>query len=347
MSTRSVQSLHITTWTMVRFFIIVLAILTIYWIADILTALFFAIIVASALEPAVLWLRERGIPRILSVMIIYLMLAALFSFFIYLVLPLLIEDLRSVSFSFPEIQQRIITEIERAGKIPLLSFIDGGLKDLVDIPANYAEKISGGVLGLISVFFGGILSFILIVVFSFYLATQEKGIENFLRFITPVAQESYVIDLWMRSQKKLGRWLRTQVLLGALVGVLIFIGLIVMGVKNALLFAVLAAIFEIIPVVGPVLAAIPPTLATFFSSPTLGILVVLLFTVVQQLESHVIIPVVMKRAVGLSPLVVVLALLIGAKIGGIFGILLAVPITVILVEFVGDWDKKKRELLPE
>lgn len=338
--------MHITTGTMVRFFMVVVILFVIYWIADILTALFFAVIVASALEPAVLWLHSRGIPRILSVLFIYFALAAVFFFSIYLILPLLIEDLRSISFSFPEIQQRLTVEVERAGRLPLFSFLDGGLKGLAEIPASYAEKFGGGLLDLASMFFGGILSFVLIIVFSFYLTAQEKGIENFLRLITPVAQEFYVIDLWMRSQKKLGRWLRTQILLGALVGILIFIGLTAMGVENALFFAILAAVFEIIPVVGPVLAAIPPALVTFFSSPTLGILVVLLFTVVQQLESHVIIPVVMKRAVGLSPLVVVLALLIGAKIGGIFGILLAVPITVILAEFVSDWDKKKREFLP-
>ena len=346
MSTRPIQSLHITTWTMARFIIIVLILFTVYWIADILTALFFAIIVASALEPAVLWLRERGIPRILSVIIIYLTLAAIFFFSIYLILPLLVEDLRNISFSFPEIQQRVAVELERAGKFPLFSFLDGGLKDFVNIPTSYAEKISGGVLSLASMFFGGILSFVLIVVFSFYLTAQEKGIESFLRLITPVTQESYVIDLWMRSQKKLGRWLRAQILLGALVGVLIFIGLTIMGVENALFFALLAAVFEIIPVVGPVLAAIPSTIIAFFSSPLLGLSVIALFIVVQQLESHVIIPVVMRKAVGLSPLIVVLALLIGAKIGGIFGILLAVPITVILAEFVSDWDKKKRELIP-
>ena len=264
MPAKDTQSLHVTTWTIIRFFVVAVALFGVYLIADILAALFFAVIVASALEPAIEWFKERKIPRILTVILVYLILAAIFFFAIYLILPLLMEELRSVSFSYPELQQRFIAETERVGKIPLLSFFNENLDSLTQIPASYAGKIGGGVFNLASLFFGGFLSFILIVVFSFYLASQERGIENFLRLVTPLTQESYIIDLWERSQRKLGRWLRAQVLLGALVGVLIFLGLTIIGVENALLFAMIAAVFEIIPVVGPILAAIPPTVVAFF-----------------------------------------------------------------------------------
>lgn len=341
------EHFYITTGTVIRFFVVAIVLFGIYLIADILAALFFAVIVASAMEPAIGWFKERRVPRIPAVIIIYLILVAVFFFVIYLISPLLIEELRDLSFSYPDLQQRVVGEVERALKIPLLSFFNENLEGLVRIPTSYMDKIGGGVLNLASLFFGGVFSLILIVIFSFYLAAQEKGIEDFLRLITPATHELYVVDLWERSQRKLGRWLRAQILLGTLVGVLIFLGLTIMGIDNALLFAVLAAVFEIIPVVGPIMAAIPPTIVAFFSSPLSGVWVVLLFIVVQQIESHVIIPVVMRKTVGLSPLIVVLALLVGAKIGGIFGILLAVPITVILAELVSDWDKKKRALIPE
>lgn len=347
MPTKDLQHFHITTWTIIRFFVVAVALLGIYLIADILAALFFAVIVASAMEPAIGWFKERKVSRIPAVIIIYLVLVAIFFFVIYLIFPLLIEELRDLSFSYPDLQQKVVAEVERAVKIPLLSFFNENLEGLVRIPSSYMDKIGGGIFNLASLFFGGILSFVLIVIFSFYLAAQERGIENFLRLLTPATQELYVIDLWERSQRKLGRWLRAQILLGALVGVLIFLGLTIMDVDNALLFAMLAAVFEIIPVVGPIMAAIPPTIVAFFSAPLAGVWVVLLFIAVQQIESHVIIPVVMRKTVGLSPLIVVLALLVGAKIGGVFGILLAVPIAAILAELVNDWDKKKRALIPE
>ena len=120
-----------------------------------------------------------------------------------------------------------------------------------------------------------------------------------------------------------------------------------MGVRHALTFAILAGIFELIPVAGPIFAAVPAVAVAFLSSPLLGLIVVGLYILVQQFESNVIVPVVMQKAVGLSPLIVVLALLVGARVGGFFGLLLAVPITAIVAEVVNDWDKKKRELIPE
>ena len=93
---------------------------------------------------------------------------------------------------------------------------------------------------------------------------------------------------------------------------------------------------------GPVLAAAPAVVIAFLQSPFIALLVIILFVVVQQLESHLVVPVVMHRAIGISPIVVVVALLIGAKIAGVFGLLLAVPIASIVVEFLNDFDRKKR-----
>lgn len=338
------QNFHISTWTIIKFLGILLILGLVYIVRDVLTALIFAIIVASAIEPAIEWLKDRRVPRILGVVIIYLALAAIFFFGIYLIIPLLFDELRNVSLAYPAIEQQLSLAFEKIG-LPYL--LGPNVDDLLKVPTEYLGNLGGGIFNFASAIFGGIFSFLLIIIFSFYIATQEKGIEGFLRLLTPVAHEPYIIDLWERSQRKLGRWLRAQLLLGAIVGVLIFFGLTFLGVRHALFFAALAAIFEIIPVVGPILAAVPAAAAAFLDSSLLGVLVIALYVVVQQLESHIIVPVVMRKAVGLSPLVVVLALLVGAKIGGIFGILLSVPITTIIAEFVNDFDKKKRALIPE
>lgn len=346
MPDKTVQHFHISVWTIVQFLGILLLLTVIYITRDILTALIFAVIVASAVEPAVEWLKNRRVPRLLGVILIYLAASALFALGIYLVIPLLLNELGGIAQAYPDLQRQIITEIDRLG-FSFLPIVGDNVGDLLRVPGEYLEKVGGGIFNFASAIFGGLFSFLLIVVFSFYLATQEKGIQSFLRLVTPLTHEPYVIDLWERSQRKLGRWLRAQLLLGAMIGVLIFFGLTFLGVRHALLFAVLAAIFEIIPVVGPILAAVPAVGVALASSSVLGITTILLYVVVQQLESHIIVPVVMKKTVGLSPLVVVLALLIGAKIGGIFGILLSVPLTAIAAELVGDWDKKKRSLIPE
>lgn len=346
MDSREMQHFSISTWTMIRLVFVMLGLVAIYLIWDIILALFFAVIVASAIEPAIEWLRARGVPRILSVILIYLVIAFVLFLLIYFIFPLLVEDIQSFSVTYPLLEAQLRVGLTQAGTLPLVSFFTANLGDFLSIPLTRIGGLSSGIANIASAAFGGIFSFLLVFVFSFYLAAQERGIENFLRLVTPLKHEPYVVDLWERSQKKLGRWLRTQMLLGAIVGILIFFGLIMLGVPHAFFFALITAMFEIIPVVGPILAAVPAVAAAFLSSPLIGVLVIALYIVVQQIESHAIVPVVMRKTIGLSPLVVVLALLVGAKLGGIFGILLAVPLTAIGAELLDDWDKKKRALLP-
>lgn len=346
MPTKDIHQLNITTTSLIKFFALLLIFLLIYLLSDIFVALFFAIIVASAIEPAILWM-EKKIPRILAVILIYLLGAFFFATFVYLVVPQLFEEVKSLNYTYAVLKEQIILGLERVSTLPFLSFFAQGLEGLIQGSSEYLEKVQGGLVEFVSIVFGGLYTFILIIIFSFYLAAQKGGITDFLRLVTPLRYEEYGLDLWGRSQKKLGRWLRTQLLLGAIVGILIFFGLMMLGMENAFIFATIAAVFEIIPVVGPVLAAVPAVLTALLISPLYGVAVAGLYFLVQQLESNVVIPVVMRRAVGLSPLVVLIALAVGAKLGGILGILLAVPVTVIAAEFINDWDKKKRELIPE
>lgn len=336
------QLLDISTWTFVRFFAIVIGLLFCYLLRDILFVLLFAVVLASALEPAIRWFQTYRVPRILATVIIFLAVLGVLFLAIYLLLPLLANDLQGFSLSYSVFERQILSQLGAGGSIPLIDFIRENARGLLEQPSEYISKISGGVFAFTATFFGGIFSFIILVVVSFYLAVQEKGIEDFIRLVAPLKYESYAVDLWLRSQRKMGQWLRAQLILGALIGALIYLGLTLLGVQYALVFAFLAAILELIPVVGPVLAAAPAVGIAFLQSPFIALLVIILFVVVQQLESHLVVPVVMHRAIGISPIVVVVALLIGAKIAGVFGLLLAVPIASIVVEFLNDFDRKKR-----
>ena len=168
-----------------------------------------------------------------------------------------------------EIAKEISAKIETAGSQPQGKPAENqinkkaGLSDLITGFQKVLSHFSSGFVNTISAVFGGVLSFVLIVVLSFYLAVQEDGVSNFLKVITPLKNEKYIISLWKRSQKKIGYWMQGQILLGVIVGVLIYLGLTILGVKNALLLSVFAAFFEIIPLFGPVIAAIPAVLLSF------------------------------------------------------------------------------------
>jgi len=200
-----------------------------------------------------------------------------------------------------------------------------------------AAGMFGNAFSAVANIFGGILSFILIVVFSFYFTVIRNGIDDFLSVITPHKYQKYILDLGDRSRNKIGLWMQGQLLLAVIVGVLVFLGLTILGVKHALLLAVVAAMFEIIPVFGPILAAVPAVALSFLDGGlTLGLLVIALYVIVQQFESHLIHPLVVTRVVGVPPLLVILSIIVGAQLAGFLGILLSVPIAATIQELVKD-----------
>lgn len=331
--------IEISTGTMLRAILLVLALIFLYLIRDVVAVILFSVVVASAVEPAAGWFMRFRLPRVLAVLLVYIISFAILAGAFSLIVPPLFAELSTIS------STSVIEEASGVffGFFPQLpASISQNLKELIEGLRVLVGGIAGGFLQATSVIFCGALSFILIVVISFYLSVQEKGIENFLRVVTQVEYERYVLDLWIRARHKIGRWMQSQILLGLLIGVMVYLGLTILQVRFALSLAILTAIFELIPVFGPILAAIPAVLIAFLQSPILGLVVIVFFFVVQQFENHLIVPVVFKHAVGVPPILVVIALIVGGELGGLFGLLLAVPIAAVLVEILNDIAARKQ-----
>jgi predicted PurR-regulated permease PerM len=177
---------------------------------------------------------------------------------------------------------------------------------------------------------------------------QETGVEDFLRIVVPVSHQNHILSLWKRSQDKIGKWMQGQLVLAAIVGVLLYLGLLILGVPYALLLAVLAGVFELIPVFGQILAAIPAVAVAFSAGGvTEALLVGGLYLLVQQFEAHLIYPVVVKKVVGIPPLLVILSLLVGYKLIGFLGVLLSVPVAGAIQEIVSDLERSRAKSLRE
>jgi predicted PurR-regulated permease PerM len=260
------------------------------------------------------------------------------------------------SFAKTGVDTAVQTNIAAQAIVPQTNEIKLGLFESANILDLFKSGIeNGNALKTVTTFFGGILSFILIIVLSFYLSSQERGIENFLRLISPVKSRTYVVDLWKRSQEKIGLWAQGQLMLGVVVGVLVFLIMSMLGIPSALFLALIATIFELIPVFGPILSAIPAVSLAFMNGINplatalsvgagvkAGLIVAFIYFIIQQIESHVIYPEVVRKIVGIPPVLVILALIIGAKMAGFLGIILSVPVTAILMEFLNDVAKEKK-----
>lgn len=344
MPAKSSEKIDVTLGTFLRFFAVAILIFAAYYLLQVIAAVLFAIVIASAIEPIIHWAGRYHLSRIIAVILIYLAAALILAGLVYLVLPAIATELQNFLSSYPIYQRELLREIQSATGVPLASFLSDNSQDILVSAPQQLTQLAQSTLQLTVDVFGGFMLVIITAVISFYIATQEKGIENFLRLVTPLDYEEYAVDLWIRAQRKMGQWLRAQLLLGLIVGVFVYIALTLLGIRFALIFAALTAVLEIIPVIGPILAAVPAVVIAFVQSPLLGLTVIITYFVIQQIESHLIVPTVMRRTVGLNPLVVILALLVGGKLGGMLGLLLAVPIASVLVEFLSDTDRKKRGL---
>lgn len=319
-----------------------LLLVAMYILKDLLLVILTAIVLASAIEPLSRFFMRFKLPRVLAVLMVYVSAAAVLFSVVYFLLPPLFQDLSSLSSSFPA----RIDELGGSGVDPLSSITGGlaksiSLKQLVDSVLLAVAGASNNFFGATSAIFGGFLSLILIVVISFYLAVQEKGIEGFLRLVVPLRNENYVLDLWRRSQAKIGKWMQGQVVLGLIIGLLVFLCLTLLRVKYALVLGIIAALFEFIPFFGPILSAVPGVLIGFTDGVTLGLMVLCVYLIVHQFENHLIYPLVVKKIIGLPPLIVIIAMVIGLELAGFLGVILSVPVATILMELVSDIEKRR------
>src|SRR3989344_1628455 len=319
------EKLHIEiqTSTIIKTIFLVVCALVIYFLRDIAMILFLAIVIASGVGPFADWLEKKRIPRLLGVLLLYLTIFGLLVFLLSLVVPVLSGEFNELTSKLSTFINAISGAIDKvqsggAGANKYFDFL-GEIENLLEGSSQYLRVLSQSIVGVVISIFGGIFSFFAVVILSFYLSVQKRGIAGFIKSIVPEKYEDYLVRLWTRTEHKVGRWFQAQLLLSLVVGLVVFIGLSLMHVRFALLLGLLAMILELIPTVGPVIAAIPAVILAFLQAPTLGIWVVIFYIVVQQLENHILTPLILGKSLGMNPVTVILALLIGAKVAGILG----------------------------
>jgi predicted PurR-regulated permease PerM len=313
---------------------------------DLVLVVLTSVLIASAIEPATKWFGRNRIPRAPAVLFIFLGSALLLILlFYFLFVPLLAETVDFIR-ALPEhlvileawnpFQEGFLGQTstqDLSGEFSLQRFID---------QTNLALAGTFNFLGTISVVFGGALSLVLIIILSFYLSVQENGVAKFLKLVTPLKHENYVLNLWKRAETKIGLWMQGQIVLAVIIGVLTYLGLVLLDIPNALLLAFLAALLELIPLFGPFIAAVPAVISGFVEGGiTLALIVAGFYLIIQQFESHLIYPLVVRKVVGLSPIVVILALISGFRLAGFLGLLLSVPLATVALIFFEDMEQKK------
>ncbi|TAK58065.1 AI-2E family transporter, partial [Patescibacteria group bacterium] len=341
----SLDSINVSTGTIIRFFLVLLFFAVLYIVRDLVLVVLTAIVIASSIEPVVKWCSKFRIPRLPAVIGVYVAIVLVALALFYYFVPTLVADVlvylkelpQSVNISDllgPLKESNFLSASQTVVGIPQ----EFSIKELVDNTQQILSNASQGFVKVAGTFFGGLVNFVLIMVISFYLAAQEDGVVNFLRIIVPVKNQKYILDLWKRSQTKIGYWMQGQFFLAFFIGLLVWLFLtIFVGIKYAFTLAVLAAVCEIIPIFGPIIAAIPGVLIAGGEGGTqMGVIVALIYLLIQQFENHLIYPMVVRKIVGVSPILVIVSLVIGLKLAGFLGVLLSVPLAAVFMEYIHD-----------
>lgn len=320
-----------------------------FWLLrDLVLLVLTAIVIASAIEPGVAFFIRYRFPRFLSALLVYVLVFGSAFSLIYFFFPPIISDAASFLSSAPRYFDTVNAPASFSTIADATSLIgtQEGIRSFVQTLLSFQSVFttsSNGVLQLITTFFGGIFSLLLVIVLSFYFALQDTGVDDFLRLVMPVKYEAYSVDLWRRSQKKIGLWMQGQLLLSVIVGILVYLGLLIIGIPYALLLAVFTAAAEIIPVFGSLITGAVAILVGYSDGGVaLAAIVAGLYVVVNQFESNLIYPLIVKKIVGIPPLLVIVALIAGYTLAGFLGVLLSVPIAAVILELMTDFDKKKR-----
>lgn len=340
--------ISISVNTLIKIALFGVLILALIKLSNVVFVILIAIVVASFVESAVKKLKPYIKSRSIAVFLIYILTIGVIVGLSSVFMPVFIDEMSALVSSLSQYipNSSILNTFQPdtiTGAKEVVSTIsrNASIGDVVKSTQALISSMSGGFMDIFGGAFGGFLNFFLVVIISFYLSITEKGIENFLRIITPSDSEEYVIDLWQRTEHKIGRWVQGQMLLGLIIGVLAYLGLTILGVKYSLVLAILTAFCELVPL-GIFLAVIPVTLFGYLDGGvTLALLSFGLYFVLHQFENYLIYPLIIKKVIGISPLVVILSIIIGAELAGFMGVILAIPTSVFLLEFLDDLEKKK------
>ena len=318
----------------------ILVLLLVAWkVRAIIFALIISIILMSGFSPLVDWFQKKGLSKIVSVVLTYILAIGALGLVLFAIIPPLIVKGQEFFNDLPIYLNSAVDYLNNTGLVTINS--DEITGTLFSRASEYLFQARGVLLNV----FSGVLTFLIIAVFTFYLLLEKDNVKKNMFYFFPHLPKERVTKVVQKIDEKLSAWLRGEFVLMVIVGVLTYIGLTLLRVEFALPLAVLAGLLEIVAVIGPIMSAVPAIIIALVqynsALPALG--VTALYVLVQQLENNLLVPKIMNKAVGVHPLAIITALLIGGSLFGIMGAVLAVPFAAtaqVIIEDLHEYSKE-------
>ncbi|PIR93776.1 hypothetical protein COT97_04795 [Candidatus Falkowbacteria bacterium CG10_big_fil_rev_8_21_14_0_10_39_11] len=334
--------MNISLKSIMKFLAIGVVLFLVYYFRDLLALLFVALILSTVLRPGVRALQQIKFPKTLSILLFYIVFLFLVGLVLSLFIPIVIDQSASLVESVSTYYNEANVLVSKLYSYTAEFGQAENLQKAIDLTREGLSVSAKSLFLSLPGIFGGIFSLIILLVLTFYLLIEEDAVKKALMTIVPSEYQSQVNYTISRMQLKISSWFKGQVVLSFLISLLVYVGLTILGVEYALVLALLAFFGEFIPYVGPFFAALPAILISLFVSPLLALFTALLFILIQQIENHVLVPKVMQKAVGLNPIICILALLIGARVASVIGVILAIPVATAFVVLIEELPRYKK-----
>lgn len=298
----------------------------------IITSIFLAYIINASLLPLVKFLRHKGVPHFLSVLLPFLGILIIIFLIVFPLIPFIVDQVKALLTNLP-------LYVKRAADVLGLALDANQIQAYV---AREINSIGRNAFSVTSRVFGGLFSTLTVLVVSFYLILYHDKFKRNVAQLFHKNDRERVVNTLSQVDDKLGAWLRGQLLLSLFIGVITWFALSIIGLPYAVPLAILAGIFEIVPTIGPIISAIPAIIVALTVSPPLAVIVTVIYIGIQMAENNFLVPKIMQRAVGLNPVVVILAVMIGANLMGVIGALLSVPFVSFLIVLFNSLNEEDR-----
>lgn len=318
------KKVEISHKTVVFTVLVLLGLWLLYFVRDIILQLFVALLIMTILEPLVALLAKIKIPRAISVLISYILVLGVLGGVIALIAPTLATQTTNFVNALPAY----------LSNIGINSWVNG---DLASGALTQLGTIPGEILNFTVSIFSNIVSLVTVLVFAFYLLLSHDKLQDQAAFLFGEEKKQRIGRLISAWENKIGKWARGQLLLMFMVGLGTYIGLFLIGIPFALPLAILSGILDIVPILGPLVAAVPAILIGFGISPVVGLGVAAVAFLVHQLEGYVLVPKIMEKSVGVSPLLVLISIAVGARLLGIMGVIISVPFVITLQVLIKEY----------
>lgn len=326
------QRLDITYFSWLRLAVVVGGIFLLFFVRDILVLLFIVLILVAGLTPTVdRWAKLLTRPG--AVTLVVILFIATLGLVSAALIPPLVAQMREFSNNLPTYFEALRADSQSEWVRSIATTLSDNINSLSSSLGNVGNVVFQQTLGVIS----GLVAVVTVLILTFYILLEDDGLGKIYRGFLPREWYESLTDTTQKISSKLGAWVRGMFYLMLAVGFGTTIGLLIIGSPYALTLGLWAAITEIIPVIGPFIGAIPGVAVNLAESPLQGFMSLIVYLIVQQLENNVLVPRIMAKAVGLNPIFVMVSILIGGKIYGLMGVLLAVPIAAIISVVAEDW----------